>query len=737
MANTDSMNYLLSALLFLPLVQSFNASYGFENRTQSSHDNIHNHLLKKYAIILRHVKVCSRSSSSSLGISRSSSAIVFIHDDHTPKIESYFRNYVDHLKRPILLYNIQNLSRNQTKEMLYNLYVHQKLSFFAIMVKHPENVMKTAEEIFHEYNRSHAAIMPHRSRWLIFVWEYRQRDTLEFQQKYSVMDNVCLIFQPELYNTSTYSTEYGPLVNENSHSAYTFFWNGDRTKRMEPVVMCNVSLEHKTRTKCAIFPNMQWGMNGRRINAYSAYYIVPQYFNMYTDPETKKEYYSGYRYEYLKLLAQNLNFTFNLLVMGEGDDAFQKFNDNKVWDFAMLLWSITETYKDLDVTFPIFYESVRGMYHNPEAKLSLSTMPSTLLFPFPALALVFIPSSIVLTAIIWMFVTASNVQMDHKKAQNKANRHPKVENDEKRKISEHEKSSSVSAQATASNQNQAKRHHDEHGWGPIKKLCQFFEIFWALSSTFVNQGSIPSTSWMSSRIVTWSFCISVVFFYAMYTGSITSERVRKRETLPFNNFEGMIRNGDYGWGAFSDSGVFKAVFANSTHEMFRELAAGMKTVYDRGDMHSIRTSLLDRISNNNFVFLYFDSLIANLLHRRDFILIPEKLSMMYRGFVVPKSSEFNDILTVPILENHDFGLHEYLLKKFNLSIKNLHVKLANEESSGGNEPVHILDIAALVGLVTVLIIAALTFLLIEIFITVCPILFFLRKLIRNIHSHGF
>ncbi|KAH9489134.1 hypothetical protein Btru_057534 [Bulinus truncatus] len=183
------------------------------------------------------------------------------------------------------------------------------------------------------------------------------------------------------------------------------------------------------------------------------------------------------------------------------------------------------------------------------------------------------------------------------------------------------------------------------------------------------QDSLPEPKILSARFLLWFWCLMLLVLTAIFTGNITANLVDQEESVPFTTFEELLQRTDYKWGLFQESSFFNVMKNARDGTLLRKL-------YDKMDMFaltdpSVKGTFEDQIlkmrTEKYVTFLFSGDLeyLREKANLSNLVVMKDTLMITNLGFIFPKHSTMNGLISEQLLQMSDSGILDYLYKMKN------------------------------------------------------------------------
>ncbi|CAC5388391.1 GRID1 [Mytilus coruscus] len=447
------------------------------------------------------------------------------------------------------------------------------------------------------------------SRWLVGIF-HTSTDVVSWTINTSIeFDNVAFMH----YNVSAGSDQnqkYTQCRDNNCLSIETLLWSENRRRELTTVgyVYFNGSLCLEN----DIFPNLRFGFNQRTFLTS----LLP--WKPYIEIDEVTQDYKGMTIELLKELSHRLNFTYELIHPPDGK--WGVASSDNIWNG--MLGQLQRKEVDLvaapliidahretvaDFTQPYFHEKSGIIIKKP-----VQSHSTKLVDPLNPMVYLCVGISLpVITFLLFLF----------------------------------EKYNPFYRQVA--------------GRMKIRGLHHFSDSFWYMYGALLCQGGEHVAASSAGRTLLscwWIFCIIIV---TTYSGNFVAFLTVTKETLPFNDVEGLVAQNTYKWGTAGET-VFETILKNSELPERRKLWNGILEFNqsDSSVLSSDPAEQIRKVRGGNYAFIgertYLDMAIGQSCDMS--IISTDDFHPLLIALPLPNNSPFLKVFSDEIVAIIETGL---------------------------------------------------------------------------------
>ncbi|GFR73944.1 caltractin [Elysia marginata] len=471
--------------------------------------------------------------------------------------------------------------QRQLEEIIWTSYTSTGIRNFVWISHKPWEIMQAARTLFRRHQRGRGALMPHRARFVLIGVETRDKlptaknttepnasssspqssvsrcspcssmlfKETEKQLATSEFDNVLLFTFSNNIESFEWPHSGSPCLLDKPQ---TLMWRENRSREFGPVSNRLVRPSSETFLKfhhryqhqrvvkqpCGLYPNIQTGMNGRRL------VLLSKEWENFLEVKGQdgSVSYTGLLYEIANVLSISMNFTY-LFYPPVSDSENMSWSDVRdmlisggVGDCLFSLYYITASQAyNFSQPYPIFNINMTGAYvSRPQARVRLFISrldPQILVVSTTAFGLV-----------ILFYSCLCGVA--------------------KRWLSSKGSEDSIALQQDCK-------------VSCLKDyLNQCWQMLFALLGSCFAQGNVPQSRLFSGRLLLFFWCITVLTLSATFKGYLASSLVNVDSTPPFKTFGELVKRDDYRWGHYQES-TFLPVMKAAKGMTLKALYSGM------------------------------------------------------------------------------------------------------------------------------------------------------------------
>ncbi|KAK0062187.1 glutamate receptor U1-like isoform X1 [Biomphalaria pfeifferi] len=207
-----------------------------------------------------------------------------------------------------------------------------------------------------------------------------------------------------------------------------------------------------------------------------------------------------------------------------------------------------------------------------------------------------------------------------------------------------------------------------HGISLAKRLPNedVIHLFFKFLGSIFSQDSLPEPRNCSARLLMWSWCLMLLVINAVFTGNITANLVDQEESIPFSTFEQLLQRNDYKWGLSEDSSFFNIMKNSRPGTTLRRLYDSMEQ-FARSDPSvtgSFEVQVM-KVKSEKYVTFFFSGDLEYLYEQNNvsnLVIMEDNFMTTYMGFIFPRNSTLNDLISERLLLMSDVGILPHLLQ---------------------------------------------------------------------------
>ncbi|KAK6976244.1 glutamate receptor 1 [Biomphalaria glabrata] len=226
-----------------------------------------------------------------------------------------------------------------------------------------------------------------------------------------------------------------------------------------------------------------------------------------------------------------------------------------------------------------------------------------------------------------------------------------------------------------------------HGISLANKLPneEVINLFFKFLGSIFSQDSLPEPWNCSARLLMWSWCLMLLVLTAVFTGNITANLVDQDESIPFSTFEELLQRSDYKWGLFQDSSFFNIMKNSRPGTTLRRLYDSMEQFArtDPSITGSFEVQVM-KVKSEKYVTFFFSGDLEYLYAQNNvsnLVIMKDNFMTTYMGFIFPRNSTLNDLISERLMLMSDVGILPHLLQANKNVSKNSKVSQSKDSSN--------------------------------------------------------
>ncbi|GFR73947.1 glutamate receptor [Elysia marginata] len=553
--------------------------------------------------------------------------------------------------------------QRQLEEIIWTSYSSTGITNFVWISHKPWEIMQAARTLFRRHQRGRGALMPHRARFVLIGVETRDRlptakntrrsfsihspafpswtsmllKETEKQLNGSDFDNV--LFLPHSYNTD--NSEYHNVDRSLCfNTPETLMWRDKRKREFEPVTKFTICRHRKgekltdrcktgRRRDCALLPNTQNGMNGRRLT-----FLTKEWRELLTvKGQGDSARFTGLVCEIANVLSVSMNFTYTFSISPTQSrnlswPEIEKMISDGAADSLFMLYYLTASFAfSCSQPHPVYVINITGAYTSrPRAQFSLfiSRMdPKLIILCFSSLTFVFLYYT--------CLRCIGERWMDVEKG---------------------EKFAGFQSECRVCS------------WKEF--LVECWHTLFSLWGSFWGQGYVPPSCLFSGRILLFFWFFAVITVAATIRGYIAALLVEVDPSPPFKTFHELVNSKDYRWGTHKDSTVLPLMKADKDKTLHALYTGMVRFAKDDPEVlgPSMDSVLNKAVNDEKFVAIIDSFFLKDIIDSQDLRhvvrVIPDSIGMSGLAPVFPRGSELTDLMSEHIIAHLDTGIFNLL-----------------------------------------------------------------------------